>query len=454
MGWCQGRREIVALALVLALLPVSLLLAQEELDPYQYDEVARAQIGNARVVSGAMNLWLQATGAALGRADWSQATSLADRAWMLYRTVEDEVPETLPRYAQHGAMIKMAQAKAMAEQGDDQNAASYYRQAGELHPDPRAWTSAGQIAGRMEEWHQARRDFEKALGLPGVSPDVYLRLGEVLYQLGETERAIEMVEEGVAKGVSRDQADLYLARFRREAQVEGGYSRGGTVHFRITFEDVEEQQDFLFRVEQSLERVFERVCRFLGTYPKNRVPVVIYPSTSKYRAASAAPSWTAAVYNGKIRVPTGDLTKADDGHLDRILAHEFAHYLIERLAGKGAPAWLQEGLAQHVEADGEPPSWVPEYTRRVLRNYRDKPFPVTMKQLEGGFHGVQGDGVQAAYAVSYYAMGVLLEEAGRFRVENLMGALKRGMEPEGALKLECFMDYSQLDQKWRDFALR
>jgi tetratricopeptide (TPR) repeat protein len=337
---------------------------------------------------------------------------------MLYLEAAAESGEEV--YARQAALAKMALAKAALEQEQYHHAASMYRQSAELYQDPRAHSSAGQIAGKLEDWQAARRDFEAALDLPGVDASTHMRLAEVLYSLGETERAIERVELGLAAGADPAEGERLLTRFRREVAVEENFARGGTLHFAITFENVDEQRGFLERVETSLERVYSRVCRELGLYPSNRVPVVVYPSATTYREASGAPTWTAAVYNGKIRVPSGDLAEAPDEHLDRLLAHEFSHYLIERLAGTRAPAWLQEGLAQHVEADGEAPAWIPGFTRRLLRSYRGKPMPFTTKQLEGSFHGME--------------------------------ALKDGTAAEDALYQEMYLTYDKLDERWVSYA--
>lgn len=448
----RGLRGTLLAGLVLLLAAGTAPLRAEDPDPYAYDDYAREHLDNPQIVSNALNVWLNAAGAALGREDWRSAFDMAGHAFSLYQTLETEAPGAAESFARQAGLARMAQAKATAEQQDHQTAADLYRQSAAVHPDARAWISAGQLAGRSEDWHQARRDFEEALEFEDVPPVVYLRLAEVLYHLGYTDQAIETIEEGVEKGADRKQAEAYLERFRREAGVEEGYSRGGTSHFRILFEDVSEQDEFRRRVESSLERVYERVCRFLGTYPRNRVPVVIYPSPDEYRAASEAPTWSAAVYNGKIRVPTGDLSRAEDDRLDRILAHEFAHYLIERLAGRGAPAWLQEGLAQHVEGDGEAPAWLPKVARKLLRRYQDKPFPLKVSQIEGSFHGATGDGARAAYVVSYYVIASLIRDPGRYRVDNLMGALKQGLSPEEALEQECFMDYEELEEHWQAHA--
>lgn len=414
------------------------------------DEFARTRLEEPKIVNQALSSWLAAAGAALGRQEWNLATSFAERAWMLYLEAASEGGGDV--YARQAALAKMALAKSALEQEQYHHAASMYRQSAELYPDPRAYSSAGQIAGRQEDWNAARRDFEAALALPGVEASTHLRLAEVLYALGETERAIERVEEGVQAGANSKEAQGLLTRFRREVAVEENYSKGGTLHFAITFENVDDQRGFLHRVETSLERVYSRVCQELGKYPQNRVPVVVYPSATTYREASGAPTWTAAVYNGKIRVPSGDLAEAPDEHLDRLLAHEFSHYLIERLAGTRAPAWLQEGLAQHVEADGEAPRWIPGFTRRLLRSYRGKPMPFTTKQLEGSFHGSSGSGVQAAYAASYYMIQDILETDGMFRLHRFMEAIKGGADTEDALYQEMYLTYDKLDARWVSYA--
>lgn len=424
------------------------------LDPEVFDAAAREDPTNLEVVRSAMRVWLARASAAAGAEDWSSVERIAERVLTLFYTAEGGRGSEEP-LAPEAATAFMAQGRAAAKSGEPRLAADRYREAGALHSTPEAWMSAADLASRLEDWHQAREDLERALEHPGVPPDAYLRLAEVLYQSGETSAAIEKVEEGVEAGADRNLARVMLGRFRREDAVEGAYSSaGGTHRFAIYFENTSEQQDLRDRVLGSLERVYDRVTRLLEKHPVNAVPVVIYPSENVYQSVSGAPSWTAAAYNGKIRVPTGDLTSTTDEALDRVLAHEFSHYLIERLAGKRAPAWLQEGLAQHAEAGGEPPAWLPGMMRRVLKRYEDEDFPITVRQLEGRFHGMQGGGVHVAYGVSYYAVQYLLESGGMYRLQNFMAALQKGTPVEDALYQEIFVDYDGLDRHWRELAGR
>lgn len=438
------------LALLLCLLGLATASAQtlEELDSLAWEDPT-----DPSLVRPAVQGWLSKASAAIQAEQWNLAFSHAERALQIgteYETsldLEQENP-----LARELSWVYMALARVHAGREEWEFAAENYRQAARVVPSAAPLVSAARIAMHLEDWQNAQLDLEAAINLEDAGPDAYLKLAEVLYQLGDTSRALEILEEGRRQGLDSQAADQLQQRFEREMAVESDYQEGGTSNFRVVFENTRENRGFRRRVEQGLERVYSKVCHLLDKYPTQKVPVVIYPSPSAYQAASGAPSWTAAVYNGKIRIPTGDLEQASEEDLERILSHEFSHYIVERLAGKRCPVWLQEGIAQHVEAGGEPPSWVPSYARRLLKAYGSKPFPFSVKQLEGSFQGLSDDLVRAAYCVSYYTVQALLDDRSMFRVQGLMKRLKDGDSPEEALEKEMYLTYAKLDAMWLQYA--
>lgn len=423
-------------------------------DPDELDSLARQypdQLGLARL---AMRAWLTEASRALQDERWEDARAGADRAMSLYHGAPQYDAEEGGSLAQEASMSRMVQGRVAAAEGDDARAAELYREGAEFHPEPRAWMSAGDLSARTEDWYQAQEDYERALELEGVDPDVHLRLAEVLYKLGRTSEALERVEQGAEAGAVEAKVEAMRQRFQREEAVEGGYTSGGNHHFAMSFEA---QIDGYVRdrILESLERAYDRVGGLLQTYPKSLVPVVVYPSGEVYRAASGAPNWTVAAYNGKIRIPSGGAADVDDEQLDRVLAHEFTHYLTERLAGQACPAWVQEGLAQHAEAGGDAPTWLSGFLRPILKRQREgQPFPLSVKQIEGRFHGLTGPSVHLAYAVSYYAVQYLVDYGAMFRIHNFLAAIKGGLSPEEALQQELFHDYAKLDAEWLAYARR
>ncbi len=152
--------------------------------------------------------------------------------------------------------------------------------------------------------------------------------------------------------------------------------------------------------------------------------MVLY-TNEQFRDITRSPTWSAAAYDGTIRVPMrGALEKTDE--LDRILAHEFTHALVRTLASRGVPVWLNEGLATALEKENL--SW-------AEARLREGDGAVTLKGLTGAtqsFGQMDSADAQAAYAVSAIAVGRLLQEAGGAAIANLLRDLGEGAELEAA----------------------
>ncbi len=447
---------MAVLVLALALLPLPGAVAEEGAetpDPDALESEALRDPSRTDAVRIAMRIWLSIASRHLGASEWEAAEKAAERAVVLFHAASRGGGIDEPLAPEMG-MARMTQGRVQVARGELRRAAAFYREGAGYFSDPRAWISAGDLSGQIEEWEDAKSDYTRALELPGVDPSVHLRLAEALYHTGATAEASQRVRLGIEAGAPEAAAKAMLERFEREHSIEGGYASGGSLHFGLSFEDLSEHSGVRQRVLGSLERVYDRVTTMLQFQPRIRVPVVLYASASTYRSASGAPGWTMAAYNGKIRIPIGELEAVSDPELDRILAHEFAHYLVERLAGTRCPAWLQEGIAQHAEADGREPTWMAGVMRPYLKRLGKGKPSVQLRQLEARFHGLQGSGVHVAYGISYYAFQYLLETGAWFRVQNLLAALKSGSDPAEALEAELFVDYDELDRHWVETARR
>jgi hypothetical protein len=149
--------------------------------------------------------------------------------------------------------------------------------------------------------------------------------------------------------------------------------------------------------------------------------VVLYTG-EQFHDITRSPAWAAGAYDGRIRVPMRGAL--DDGQeLDRVLAHEFAHALVNTLAPRNVPTWLNEGLATALEADSL--GWARDRVARASA-------PMSLTTLRSSFGRLTGDQAQLAYATSALAVSRLLDEAGGFAMTNLLRDLGDGVDFEEA----------------------
>ena len=89
--------------------------------------------------------------------------------------------------------------------------------------------------------------------------------------------------------------------------------------------------------------------------------------------------------------------------LDRVVRHELVHAVIQNIAPRNVPTWVNEGLASVLE--GGSTAWVSQTLART-----SEVFP--LEDLANGFEHLDGREALIAYAESAVAAQVLVERVG------------------------------------------
>jgi hypothetical protein len=287
------------------------------------------------------------------------------------------------------------------QRGDGEKAASAFRQALAENPrDPNALVGAGVAAHMLGREDDAVRSLKRALD---VKPDfayAAFMLGQVAYAQGDLDLAIKSFET-VLK-ISPGSPGIYqqLEQWKKEASLHASFNAKPGVRFNVLFEGPE-QRVIADRVSSVLESAYVRVGQALNTYPPQTITAILY-SKEQFRDITRAPGWAGGAYDGRIRIPVLGALKAP-GELDRVVTHEFVHAVIESVAPRGVPTWLNEGLATYFEPADQ--SWLP------LR-LRSAPALIPLSKLEESFGQLDGADALLAYAESWLAARVLVERLG------------------------------------------
>jgi tetratricopeptide (TPR) repeat protein len=287
----------------------------------------------------------------------------------------------------------------------------------------------GYSAYMLGQFSTAREPLERALALDPRLTNASTTLGIVLYRLGKVTEAVRALEDGRKYAPdNKDIADL-LARWKPEANMQSGAYEARGAHFSVLFQGPSDDL-VARRIVELLEDAYWRVGGVLQSYPTEPVSVILY-TKEQFRVAANAPDWAVAVYDGRIKIPTvGALD--NPAELKRTLAHEFTHAVVAQLAGGAAPKWLNEGLAQLLEADdfARVEGVLARSTRRL---------PLT--QLERDFGALPPDDVPLAYAQSALAVRKMFDLRGAQAVVALLQGLGRGVRFDRAFETTIFMRY-------------
>jgi hypothetical protein len=276
---------------------------------------------------------------------------------------------------------------------------------------------------------------ERAVRAAPDSPDALTVLGYVQFAADHTADAIRTWKHSLQLRPDATVQKL-LDKAQRDATAEADYSQHESSHFTLKYEGKETSDTLRSQIVATLESEFDDLVRELGIAPRNSIPVVLYTEQSFFDVTQA-PSWSGAVYDGKLRIPINGLSSVTP-ELARVLKHELAHSFISQLSGGRCPQWLNEGIAQAVEpkqiAHGQ-------LLADLFRTQREIP----LNALEGSF--LQFSGVQAtvAYEESLAAVQYISDTYGMSDLQRILERLGRGSSTESALRATIHSDYGQLE---------
>ena len=286
------------------------------------------------------------------------------------------------------------------QRGDGQKAASAFRQVLAANPgDVRALTGAGIAAHLLGEEDKAISSLKKAVQADPDNVQALYILGGIAYGQGDLDLAIKSYERVVKVAPGNRAIYQQLEAWKKESALHGTFAARPTARFTVMFEGPA-QQATATRVSGVLESAYARVGQTLNAYPAETVTAILY-TRQQFRDITKSPSWAAAAYDGRIRIPVlGALNQP--GELDRIVTHEFVHALIHQMYPR-VPGWLNEGLATYLE---------PGDHTRLVAWLRTAGTMIPLAQLDEAFQTADGGEAALAYAQSYVGTRLLAERLG------------------------------------------
>jgi len=275
------------------------------------------------------------------------------------------------------------------QQGDGEKAAASFRAVLAQNPrDSRALAGAAIAAHLLGRDDEAISTLKRALAFNADDVYALYLLGPLAYSQNDIDLAIKSYEHILKVAPGNQSVYQQLQAWKKEADLHSSFTVEPMARFTVMFEGPE-QQEIASRVSETLDAAYARVGQALGAYPPQAVTAILY-TKEQFRDITKSPSWAAAAYDGRIRIPVlGALTKPAE--LDRIVTHEYTHAVVQQLY-PGIPFWMNEGLATYMEPG--------EHAALVAR-LRGPDLTISLDKLTAAFHTPDGGDAAVAYAEAY-----------------------------------------------------
>jgi len=321
--------------------------------------------------------------------------------------------------------------KALAD-GKADRAAALFAEALAIRPDdPVLLFGAGAAAHQQGQPKEAIARLRQAIERNPRLVDASRLLGAIAYDQGDLTLAIKTYENALKYAPQNRAMHDQLDAWREEQSVHSGFEERRSDRFRVMFEGRAEEA-LAADATAILSSAFWRIGETLGAYPPDTVVAILY-TEKQFRDITRAPDWSAGQYDGRIRIPVAGAAQ-QPALFQRVLTHELTHAILARVAPRGFPTWLNEGLAQYFDG-----------TSADQARHRLKAVPrrIPLAALERGFGHLNGADAQVAYDESLLAVSVILERPG-FGWTRLLHALDGSRSTERVL--DSFgLSYSDLE---------
>ena len=291
---------------------------------------------------------------------------------------------------------------------------------------------------RRGDLYESRQRVERALELaPGLAAARELS-GDLHYQEGTLDKARREWEAALtAAGPHAGALQAKLDRLGREAPAEAGFGRDVSRHFTVQF-DGPVPRDVARTALRLLEAAYDRLWREFGRPPQHDVPVILY-SRELFGEVMRSPGWVAGSYDGKIRVPVGGLSGADDAErLGPILAHELTHAFIRANVPGTLPLWFEEGLAMHFQG------LAGEEAAAALRGH-GAGF-ASLAAVSAALRG--GPDVGSAYAAAALAVAEMVRLDGFWLPRRTLEEVAAGVPFPEAFRRAAGIDLAEFEERW------
>jgi len=350
-----------------------------------------------------------------------------------------------------GDALKSAFAYSLAARyeeinGSFEDAAKYISRANEILPDNAdILTHYGSVLLRLGHNKEAESIAERATRLAPESGPAFGILGYAQYQLNKTKDAIASLKRSLQLQPDEKVADL-LKRAERELATGSDFAQESSSHFTMMYEGGQAPAQLRRDIIQTLEQHFNDLSRDFNFVPRETIPVILY-TDKQYFDVTQAPSWSGALYDGKLRMPVSGLSMMTSD-LSRVLKHELTHSFVNAIAKGRCPTWLNEGIAQLEE-----PRSSRAQGSQLARLYGAQ-ANIPLNELEASFARFSSAEANVAYVQSLFAAEYIRDTYGMSDLTGIIKRLGDGQSTESALRSTIHSGYGQLEQELSTYLKR
>ncbi|HEY3570586.1 MAG TPA: hypothetical protein VGP73_21830 [Thermoanaerobaculia bacterium] len=274
-----------------------------------------------------------------------------------------------------------------------------------------------------------------------TDPSVLYELANLLAAEGNYDTAMKLVAKADSQLPFEASGDR-LRQLQMEKRLSASSEVYHSPHFAVRYPPVRGEK-FAAEAARVLEAERQRLQAWIPLASSRVVEVHLLPF-EEFRVGYSPDMDVLGLYDGKIRVPLGDVEKFNP-FVVTLLTHELAHAMIAEKTADQAPRWFQEGLAQHLEMVDD--------SVNPIGGYRDKENLLAFPLIQPAITSLSPALVAIGYDESAWTLHYVEQRYGKAGIQRLLEAFRAGKGGDEVIPAALGLPVARFNQDLQDWAV-
>ena len=273
-----------------------------------------------------------------------------------------------------------------------------------------------------------------------TDPSVLYELANLLAAEGNFDTALKLVAKADSQ-LPFEASGNRLRQLQMEKRLSASSEVFHSPHFAVRYPPVRGEK-FAREAARILEAERQRLQAWIPLASSRVVEVHLLPF-DEFRVGYSPDMDVLGLYDGKIRVPLGDVEKFNP-FVVSLLTHELAHAMITETTADQAPRWFQEGLAQHLEMVDD--------SVNPMAGYRDKENLLGFPLIEPAIGSLSPPLVALGYDESAWTLHYVERRYGLAGIRRMLEAFRAGKTSDEVIATALGVPVARFNQELLDWA--
>jgi tetratricopeptide (TPR) repeat protein len=273
-----------------------------------------------------------------------------------------------------------------------------------------------------------------------TDPSVLYELANLLAAEGNFDTAMKLVAKADSQLPFEASGDR-MRQLQMEKRLAASSEVFHSPHFAVRYPPVRGEK-FAAEAARILEAERQRLQAWIPLASSRVIEVHLLPFDD-FRAGYSPDMDVLGLYDGKIRVPLGDVEKFNP-FVVTLLTHELAHAMIAEKTADQAPRWFQEGLAQHLEMVDD--------SVNPIAGYRDKENLLSFPLIQPAISSLSPALVALGYDESAWTLHYVEQRYGKAGIQRMLEAFRAGKPSDEVIPAALGLPVARFNQELLDWA--